>query len=287
MNSETLLPYDLANPQVKAFSTTRISPFSCSATELRDMGAYAAFNVTDYCHDKPSRVQRNREWLAQTLGIDNVRLVMPHQTHSDRVMEVDDSLLALSTADRAQALEGVDALITRQQGVCIGVSTADCVPILLYDPAQKACAAIHAGWRGTVSHIATKAIRLMQATYGTRPSDLRAIIGPSISLQAFEVGDEVVEAFAQAGFDISRICRKMPPMHPDDINSCTRQALRPHIDLWAANAMLMEEQGISLEHIQVCGICTYQSHDTFFSARQSGIRSGRIFTGIMMERQTS
>lgn len=111
-------------------------------------------------------------------------------------------------------MEGVDALVTNVPDVCIAVSTADCVPVLLYAPDRKVVAAVHAGWRGTVLHIARKAASLMIEAYDCDPTQLVAGIGPSISQAAFEVGEEVVKAFQMAAsqwsgfFDVMRRLKK-------------------------------------------------------------------------------
>lgn len=92
--------------------------------------------------------------------------------------------------------------------VCIGVSTADCIPILLADTEHHAIAAVHAGWRGTVARIAEKAVAALTRYYETRPERVEAVIGPGISQAAFEVGDEVYEAFSRAGFNMKQIARR-------------------------------------------------------------------------------
>ena len=276
----TLLSYDFgedARAGVLAFSTTRRSPFALAADDPRSGGAYAGFNVTDYCGDAPALVERDAQWLAGRVGVKRERLILPRQTHSDRVDCVDEAFLALGAEARREKLYGVDALVTDCQGVCVGVSTADCVPVLLYDPVRRVAAAAHAGWRGTVSRIVQRALEEMGRSYGTRPENVRSVIGPSISAEAFEVGDEVVEAFARAGFDTARLVSERPAMRAEDAG--TR---KPHIDLWAANAALLEEAGVLLAHIQVAGVCTYARCDDFFSARRLGIKSGRVYTGIVL-----
>ena len=265
--NNTLLKYNIA-PNVEAFSTTRISPFNPTAEELRAMGNYAAFNVTDYCDDDITRVNKNKEWLCHELGIENDRLWLPRQTHTANVRIIDEDFLALNKEDRQCALNEIDAVITPIKGHCIGVSTADCVPVLIYDRRNEVIAAVHAGWRGTVKRIPQVCLKEMEQTFSTHPADCSVIIGPSISLDAFEVGEEVAEAFLEAGFPQEIISHNYPS--------------KPHIDLWAANAYLLEEAGIPLEHIQIAGICTYNHYDSFFSARRLGIKSGRIFTGICM-----
>lgn len=267
MNASTLLRYPL-HPDVQAFSTTRLSPFAPSAEEIREMGNYAAFNVTHYCDDAPERVARCRAWLAAEIGVDENHLWVPRQTHTTNLLAIDNDFLAASPDEQTARLNNVDALLTDLPGQCIGISTADCIPVLLYDPAHRAAAAIHAGWRGTVGRIAQHAVRTMQERYGTRPADLLALLGPGISAAHYEVGEELVRSFLAEGFPPEIVTR------PDNG--------KPHLDLFAANVWQLEEAGLDLLHIQVSGICTYAHSDSFFSARKLGIASGRIYTAICM-----
>ena len=204
----------------------------------------------------------------RTVGRNIPGVIYPHQVHTDRIFAMTSDLFALSERERKDALEGIDAIMTDRAGVCIGVSTADCIPVLLYDGAHHAACAIHAGWRGTVSRIVEKAVQAMVQTYGSKPCDLQAQIGPGISLDSFEVGDDVYDTFAQAGFDMVAISQKRAKWH---------------IDLPACNKLQLMAMGVKPERISVSDICTYKSHDTFFSARRLGINSGRIFTAILMK----
>ena len=163
-------------------------------------------------------------------------------------------------------LEGVDAMVSDMEQVCLCISTADCIPVRCYDIRRKVIAAIHAGWRGTVKRIVEKTLDKMAALYGTKGEDVQAYIGPGISLNAFEVGDEVYEAFEAAGFDMACIARR------DE---------KWHLDLWEANRIQLLSKGVKKENVEVTGICTYQNYTDFFSARRLGIRSGRILSGIM------
>ena len=131
-------------------------------------------------------------YMAERLGLPVTRIVMPHQTHEDRLLTIDADFLAKPMAEQRQLLEGVDGLMTAEPQLCVAVSTADCVPLLLYAPDQAVVAAVHAGWRGTVKGIAQKAVRQLQSEFGCDPALVRAAIGPSISQAAFEVGEEVV-----------------------------------------------------------------------------------------------
>ena len=226
-------------------------------------GAYGSFNITHYCGDAPENVAENRKLLCAELGIEDAHLILPRQTH-DVVTRI------ITLENLSDSLEGVDAVITNLEGVCIGVSTADCIPLLLFDAKRRVIAAVHAGWRGTVNGIASKALQTMKQTFGTQPEDVQVVVGPGISAASFEVGEEVVEAFKVAGFPLEVI---------HHVNPLTNKS---HLDLWEANVGLLLQEGVKRENVQQSGICTYQSHETFFSARRLGINSGRIFTGIML-----
>ena len=267
-----LLEYNLGEG-TRAFSTYRQGGVS--------RGLYASFNANLFCGDDPAHVDANRTILAQHLGLDKQRLIIPHQTHGTAVRTVDRDFLDLTPEEQRRSLEGVDALVTDIKEVCLCVSTADCVPVVVYDPERKACACIHAGWRGMYRHIIPQAIQALDAyptlqenhgrTKDAHPTR-RAAIGPCIGLGSFEVGDEVYEAFELAGFDMSRIAARTGG--PDS---------KWHIDLVEAAREECRRNGISDECIQACGIDTFTHTDDFFSARKLGTQSGRILTGIVME----
>lgn len=187
----------------------------------------------------------------EDVGLRLEDLALPRQVHSDNVLFVTE----------AGRPEGTDAVITDRPGLCVCVKTADCIPVLLYDTRKRVIAAVHAGWRGTVARIVQKTIEKMNPN---SPSDLHAIIGPGISLEWFEVGDEVYEAFRAEGFPMKRIARKSD---------------RWHIDLWEANRWVLEQMGV--EDIFVEGTCTRTSMD-FYSARRETINTGRNYNGIFI-----
>lgn len=248
-----------------AFSTTRHGGVS--------EGNYAAFNVNHYCGDNPHHIAENRQQLCRCLGIDESRLIYPHQTHHTEVWQVDDSFLTWADSERSKALEGIDALMTDCRGVCIGVSTADCIPVLLYDAVHHAVAAIHAGWRGTVGRIVEKTVVAMQQVYQTNPADLQVVIGPGISLTHFEVGDEVYDTFVANGFPMNQLAARFPASTGE----------RWHIDLPACNRWQLLQTGVKADAITDTAICTFAQVDEFFSARRLGINSGRILTAIMIK----
>ena len=135
------------HPEVCAFSTTRRGGIST--------GAYASLNCTPYTGDAPECVRRNRKILAEALPFPPRELVIPWQTHGTQVLPIDKDYLNSTPDERKALLQGIDALTTREPGFCLCISTADCIPLLLYDVRHRVVAAIHAGWRGTVAGIAT------------------------------------------------------------------------------------------------------------------------------------
>lgn len=270
---------------ILAFSTTRKGGVST--------GNYGEFNINEYCGDLPENIAKNRQILAEQLGVAADHILMPHQVHGVEVRQVAPEFLSLPENVRKMLLEGVDAVMTNQKGICIGVSTADCIPVLLYDEEHQAIAAIHAGWRGTVQRIVHKTVQEMTFAYHTDPKKLKAVIGPGISLDHFEVGDEVYEEFQQAAFDMASIAEQRPnaafqALSPEERNRLAAegnvvQPLKWHINLPLCNEQILLHLGVAPENIQHSGICTYEHVDEFFSARRLGTESGRIYTGILLK----
>ncbi|MCD8182760.1 MAG: peptidoglycan editing factor PgeF [Bacteroides sp.] len=255
---EALAPYS----NISCFVTTRHG--GCSR------GDYASFNCTPYTGDDAECVRRNQELLCASLLQRPKELIIPFQTHGTEALAIDDTYLQATDAERHALLQGIDALMTREPGCCICISTADCIPILLYDKEHQAIAAVHAGWRGTVNYILGHTLERMRTLYATEGKDIIACIGPGISLPSFEVGDEVYDTFREQGFPMEYISEWKPQTH------------KHHIDLWAANRLQLLDFGVPGKQIESAGICTYRQHEDFFSARRLGIKSGRILSGIMI-----
>ena len=196
-------------------------------------------------------------------------VVQGHQVHGAKVAVIDRP--GLTRAD----LEGYDAFVTDLPGVAIGVRTADCVPVLLYDPRMRAVAAVHCGWRGTVQGISHKAINIMEMKYGCDPQNLKVVIGPGIGPESFQVGEEVALQFKQAGFPMDDIWSFR------DRSDGSPMSGGHHIDLFKANRWLLEQAGVDPANIQVCGIDTY-TDQSFFSARREGASCGRIINSIKL-----
>ena len=248
--------------QVTAFSTTRNGGVS--------KGDYASMNCTPYTGDDIEAVQRNQQLLCTALHIEKEQLIIPYQTHSVNALVIDKEFLQQNAEKRNKQLQNIDALITQEKGVCLCVSTADCTPILLYDKKQQVIAAIHAGWRGSVNYIVRKTLEQMNRLYNTQGEDIFAAIGPCIGFDAFEVGDEVYDAFKQNDFPMEYISGWKPETH------------KWHIDLQMANSVQLIDFGVPTEQIDICDICTFTHYEKFFSARRLGIKSGRILSGIIM-----
>jgi len=220
-------------------------------------------NKPRFTGDRESDYTAYRKELAVSGDWDSTKFVFPRQTHSDHVEVV-------YSANQAEILVDTDAVITNEPGLFVCVQTADCVPILLYDPVKKVVAAIHAGWKGTVSKIAQKAIRKMTEQYGCNPEDIVAGIGPSIHMHAYEVGPEVVEE-VRASFSNTGVLLK-PSLNEG----------RAYFDLWEANKTVLIESGLSEDNIEVMGLCSFEHADLFYSARRDGIDTGRMVSGIRL-----
>jgi polyphenol oxidase len=205
-------------------------------------------------------VKNNREQIAKALGIHESELFLPSQVHKTRVVHVAKNM-------NREELMDTDALITNERGVCIAVMSADCVPILLYDKKNQVVAAIHSGWKGTVAKILEKTLNEMKSKFGTSGNDVIAGIGPSVSQDAYEVGEEVVDAVTNAFADA----------HSLMIPQANKKA---KLDLWKANKIQLLEFGVPASNIEISDLCTVSNNHSFFSARKGD--SGRFAAGIML-----
>lgn len=217
-----------------------------------------------------AEIRNNRVMLADAVGFDVHALVCAHQVHSDRVAVVGLEEAGKGALGREGRIADTDALVTDRPGICLLVLSADCVPVLLYDPERRAIAAVHAGWKGTVAGIVARTVEKMQERFGSDPAGLYAGIGPSIGKCCFEVGEEVAAVFREK-FPLTK-----------GIVFPTRKPGKAFVDLWEANARLLTESGLVREHIEVAGVCTCCSSGAFFSYRRSGKEAGRFGAGIML-----
>lgn len=217
---------------------------------------YSGVNLCHYTGDDPDHVSRSRVWLAVKAGIAADRIIVPRQTHSTECRVIDR--LPVAAAD----IEGVDALVTTMRGVGIGVSTADCVPVVMADAETGVIGVAHAGWRGAVAGIVPHTLDVMKSL-GAVAGRIRALIGPCICAGCFEVGEEVAAQF------------------PDPY--IMRGTVWPHVDLPGYVRGQLMECGVNDADITMPDGCTRCNPDRYFSARASGIASGRNFTMVMLE----
>ena len=236
--------------------------------------------------DSREHVLENRKKFFAAIGAEKMRVVTLRQIHSDIVHRVD------SPEADAAAPPQADALFTREPRVLLAIQTADCVPILIADPKNRAVAAIHSGWRGTVRRIAAKALGRMQMEFGTRPGDAIAALGTGIGRCCYEVGDDVAKEFhaqfpdARAWFDgpFDALASgendpnwlpwltMAPPGHPPP-------PPRVQFDLIAANRAILIEAGVAASRISASGYCTACRADLFFSYRRDP-STGRLMAAI-------
>lgn len=260
-----LLQFDLfaKEANVVHFSTTRYGGVSD--------GTFASLNLGNFSDDNPLNIVENRAIVARMFYKTSDDFVIPHQTHGSEVLLIDEDFLCLSNTQKTEILYGVDATITREKNIFICVTTADCVPILLFDRKNSVIAAIHAGWRGTVQRIVQKTIEKMGFLFGSSPHDMIAGIGPAISIKHYEVGAEVEAAFIQQGFNLLNVSHR-------NLSSSKIQ-----IDLKEINRQELIRMGVTDKNIEKSMLCTFEKEDLFFSARRQTIHSGRMLTGIMLK----
>lgn len=206
-------------------------------------------------------ILRNRALLASAMGVEDSELYFPSQVHKTRILQVSRK------TPREELLE-TDALLTDERKICIAVMSADCVPILLFDDKNNAVGAVHSGWRGTVAKILEKTLHEMQRLFGTKGEDLYAGIGPSVSTEAYEVGEEVVDEVRRS---FTRSNELLTPTKDK----------KAKLNLWKANTIQLTEFGVSPERIEISNLCTVQHNQHFFSARKGD--KGRFAAGIMLK----
>jgi hypothetical protein len=204
--------------------------------------------------DDPERVAENRRRALAALGRDPGGHVEAAQVHGRTVA-------VAGREARGAKIGGADALVTADPGVTLAIHTADCVPLLLWDPRHAVVGAAHAGWRGTAAGVAAAVVETMQQHYGTRPADLRAALGPAIGVDHYEVDAPVAEAFARWPW-AAAVLRPGRPGHW-------------WLDLAAANRLTLIALGVPAVQIWTSGRCTSCEADEFYSYRRDGT-TGRM-----------
>jgi YfiH family protein len=208
----------------------------------------------------------DNEWQAagSSLGVPADRLLLVKQVHGIH------AVVARAGQTTGWSRPEADIIVTDDPSVAIGVRTADCAPVLLYDPVRGAVGAAHAGWRGTASGAAPAAVRAMQKAFGSRAPDLVAAIGPCLGACCGEVGPEVVEAFRAGGAASASIEVWFTPGDGD----------RSFLDLERANRDQLTSAGLRPDAVFSSGLCTKTHHDRLHSYRSAGSAAGRMLGAI-------
>lgn len=233
-------------------------------------GIYESMDLSMNMGDDPELVRQNYEIWCGGMGIDTHDTVMVNQTHTNKVIRVDES-------NRGQGLYseriyGVDAMVTNCKGLALVTSHADCVPVYIYDPVNEAIGLAHAGWRGTVGQIVRNTVEMMTSEFGSNPADMYAMIGPCISIKHFECDRDVIDAIDAMDIDCSSMYYYIEAKN------------KYHASLSGINKLVLEASGISEDRIDMCDTCTYERADLYFSHRRQGRNRGGQAAILSMRR---
>jgi len=205
-----------------------------------------------------------------SLPLDSIdAFVLVRQVHGDDILVIDSPLHDPPSYTREALKRPCDAIITNQRGIGIGVVTADCLPVLLYDPVQSVIAAVHAGWRGTILGILSKVVCQMIYMFKCKAEDIGVAMGPAIGACCYAVGEMVIGPLKNITPQWERY------LTPSGDG-------KAKLDLSALNRRQIEDAGIPEGNIHTVELCTACNEDLFFSYRRDGIGTGRMISGIMM-----
>jgi polyphenol oxidase len=263
----------------------------------RSTEPYSGLNVSFSTGDSQENVLGNRLLALQALGIASYPCATVWQIHSAQVATLDTRQTpwddwCFDWPHRSYWLDGqeliwtikprrkADAIITRQRGIALALSFADCAPLLFYDPVQQAIALAHAGWRGTARGIAVATVEAMQEQFGSRPQDIYAGLSPSIGPCCYEVSTEVRDLFlGRASFSELPTSERYRPFVREAATFITKylpQGESLRLDLWQTNYNQLLLAGLQPAHIEASTLCTGCHTDQFFSHRMEQGRTGRF-----------
>ncbi len=225
-------------------------------------GEFATMNFSFDREKKRENVLENFRRFSEAAGFPMEKIVYSDQTHTTNLMKADRTCAGAGIT-REKFFRDVDGMFTKEEGLVLSTYYADCVPLFFADPVHRAIALSHSGWKGTADQMAICTIERMKKEFGSDPKDLLCVIGPSICRDCYEVGPEVAchfpkEAVSKGAGD------------------------RFHLDLWKANALLLQKGGLLPEHIELPDLCTCCNPDYLFSHRASGGRRGLLGAFLMI-----
>jgi YfiH family protein len=224
-------------------------------------GCFSELNLGFNRGDADENVRENFRLLAKAAGFTYEHMVFSDQVHETTIRTVGQKDRGKGYL-RESDIKRVDGLMTNEPDVVLTTFYADCVPIYFYDPVQKAIALSHAGWRGTLNQIGKRTVEKMCETYGSKPEDIIAAIGPSIGQCCFEVDAPVADEFL-AGLPFAK-------------EFITARTEKYDIDLWGINKQILVNAGLNPENIETAGLCTKCNADTFYSHRVCGKERGSL-----------
>jgi polyphenol oxidase len=225
---------------------------------------YASLNHGGTVGDERSNVVENRRRVFKAMGRPVESVFDVWQVHGTRVI-CSEIPRPLETPHQK-----ADAIVTNSSDITLFMRFADCVPILLFDPVTQVIGIAHAGWQGTVQKILEVTIQTMRSQYGCKPGDIQAGIGPSICVDCYQVGPEVVHQ-VNASFSI------------DASNVLKRYNGSMHLDLWEANRLTLERCGV--HDIQVAEICTACNTVDWYSHRAESGKTGRFGVILALDKE--
>ncbi len=225
-------------------------------------GVFSSLNFSFKVGDLDQAVEANRLLWERITGLGWKNVVELNQVHGSEVLVVDEPLWSLDPLEH----RSFDACVTCRQGAVLAISTADCVPILLYSQSPKAIGAVHAGWRGTIAGVAKKAVTTMVERLGCHAAGIHAVIGPCIHFSAFSVGPDVYKSFEDA-------------FGPRSVGMENREF---HVDLVESNRLALVGVGLFEESIQVLDYCTFSDENLFYSHRRDHGKTGRHLSYISL-----
>jgi hypothetical protein len=241
----------LSNPQIAHGVFTRLGGVS--------EGIYSSLNLSRSTGDAAEPVQENRNRMHAVFGLKYADTLTSWLVHGNHVRVV-------SRADTGQNDVHADALVTQTQGLALTLRFADCVPVLLHDPIQKAIGIAHAGWPGMACKVLAATVQTMQAAFDCNPRDMVACVGPSIGPEKFEVGADVAEKIQSA------VRENVTLPHPN--------GQKRFVDLWRAAQSQLQASGVG--HVEVAGICTASNTHEWFSHRAEQGKTGRFGALVML-----
>ena len=210
-------------------------------------------------------LKQNFNVIANELKVDANKIVKPHQTHTDRVEAVNQ----VESFEQAKGYDQVDGLLTKQKGITLCTTSADCISLLFYDPIRKAVGSVHSGWKGTLQGISKKAVEKMIQEYQSNPKDIICCICPSIRQCCFEVDEDVKELFYQQYKSLQNIHQMIQK------GKMKEGKQKYHIDTVKINEELLMQMRLKAENIIDSGICTKCNASQFHSYRAEKENSGR------------